>query len=288
MTDNPHYSSINGSMLKPPHPPSCVNPVVHCLEYPDGCHMVENPYDAPTSPKEADATQNEVDKYSRLDRVVPGAPSMEKRISMCTGIPEQTEVPSQNTNSPSKIPASTGDENDGKIEHPYYILEEPKDTTTETSDTESWCSGSCHSIRLPKDATLSFENHGIGTSPTGEERYQTSDNFNSHDASKNTYDHLESRDLVNSQESKYRNIEQYLEPITMAKSNTHADENANSNCNEGNGTTLKYSGDYERDPTYMERIQNSSSKTPSPHYQTLAESTLDPPDNYTKLQAFCK
>ncbi len=285
MTDNPHYSPIDGSMLKPPQTKSCTNPLLQHLDN----HIIENPYDTLTSPKELNGAANEVDKsYSRLDRVVSsGGPIVEKNLSISGEAPEQTEgskhteVFDQTTNSQT----TTISEETGKVaEHPYYILEKPKDTieTSSSSDTESWSSNSCQSIHLPKDSGISLENHDALASPVDEERYQTSDNFSFHDTQRNTYDHLEAHDTT---EMKYQNLD-YLEPVSMINNNKLPKENSPSCSKEGSESSVKYSGDYERDPSYMERAHNS--ETPSSHYQTLVESTMEPSDNYTKLNSLCK
>ena len=269
MTDNPHYSSIDNSMLKPPE--------VHLQrrEHPDGSHIIENPYDALTSPKETHNTPNGIDKpYSRLDRMIPtsGGPGKEKQAAASTA-----EISLTSEQTLSKISPSVG-EVVANTEHPYYILEGPKDATETSSDTDSWSTSSSQSIHLPKDSENKLDNPDRRDSPE-EERYQTSDNFSFHDTPKNAYDHLEARNVMDSEESKYRNLE-YLEPVNTVKPKEIREDDSNSS--EENGTTLKYSGDYERDPIYMERIHNSV--TPTSHYQTLVESTMDPSDNYTKVQ----
>jgi len=200
-----------------------------------------------------------------------GGPSKENQL---TGIAETSLTPGQTL---AKISPSVGDVA-ANTEHPYYVLEGPKDTTDISSDTDSWSSSSSHSVHLAKGSEIRLDHQDDRDSPE-EERYQTSDNFSCHDMPKNVYDHLEATDEMDSEESKYRNLE-YLEPVSIVKPKEIGDDGTNST--EENGTTLKYSGDYERDPIYMERVH--SSVTPTPHYQTLVESTMDPLDNYTKVQ----
>lgn len=289
LADNPHYSQINDSTIKPSQSQLCSSRVPH-LDHADGCHIIENPYDAPIPPRNAETSVNELelDKcYSRLDRVIPTSlvqPCTDARASKCSEIVssgiEQAGQPELLDTSASHVETPPSLEEDGtKDEHPYHILEEPKDGETST---DSWSSNSYRSIEVPKEDRNSLDGQH-GSSPTSDVRYQTSDSFKIYDVSKNPYDHLQSQDTINTEVVKYRNLEQYLEPISLKQTSPHGNGTVNTNSNHASAT-FKYSGDYDRDPSYMERLQQAGAKMQPSHYQTLVQTTMNPADDYTKLQ----
>ena len=273
LADNPHYSHI----IKQSQPPLCSS-YAPFIDPAEGCHIVENPYDAPNSPKNAERplTESELDKcYSRLERVAPIAlvqPSTDicclDRVSCYI---KPTINPEQNGFFDVETQQSLEEELDTTNKHPYHILEGPKD---EEQLTERWSFYS--GTDVPKEVGSDSDGPLECSSTSGTCR-QISGNFKIYDVSKSPYDHLESQDKI---AVKYRNSEQFREPITLQKSSQYAYGIA-TNYSED---MIKYSGDYERDPIYMERLHQGDAKMSPFHYQSLVRAMMTPAEDYTNLQ----
>lgn len=277
LTENVHYSHITDTIIKQPQSLSCSSYAPYTDPSADGFHIVENPYDAPIAPKNAEAAVSESEPdicYSRLDRIVPNS-LVQPTTDICSpeivsSYIEPTEQPEPEDASSSHMetPSSLEEEN----EHPYHILEERR-AEAPTTDSSSSSSGT----QVPEEDGNSSEGL-LESSSRSDVLQQTSDK--NYDVLKSPYDHLECPESHNTIVVKYSNLEGFLKPIPTKQESLHA----GGTVTDYSDDILKYSGDYERDPIYMERLQQVDSKTSPFHYQSLVLATMNPAEDYTKLQ----
>ena len=258
-TENQNYSHIKDT---PSRSFSCsfFAPTSN-LDLEDGCHITENPYDALTCPKNAETAINESEPgtfYSRLDRLVPNSsvqPSVNVPFSEIlsedndtTGQPEMNNAAAtQNENN-----TCIDDENEAENKH-NYTLEEP---SIDELVMDSWSSDS--GIQAAEE--------------NGNSNKETLDNFKVYDISRNPYDHLESHGIF----WNHSNVEQFIKDITLKQNEDGAAVRISDEV-------FKYSGDYERDPMYMERLLQSGAKPQQSYYQALVHTTMNPVEDYAKL-----